>query len=415
MNAIERTMLYAMPLLLVIAEVVALATDRSVAPHHALNPLNYQPVFVATAFVVVLMTTRRAEVKPVLIVGLLFEALRLAFLGRHGIGLADTIWSSGLGFWYAALAVGGLQVIRSRGAARWQALDDVAIKFALPISIPMMGFALWMTTVSLTEVYDAYYYAFDGLLPVPMARILAEVFAGTPWLSSTMLVAYHGLIAVMGLYIVLQRTPDGRLSGYLLSRWLIAASLGYAFYYLMPGIGPRAALAFMWPTRMPDPNTIPLAVITNFSDAPRNLMPSLHMTWALLIAMAAARIGLAARIGAWVFLAATVASTLGLGEHYLIDLIVAVPFTVAVHGLASFTGAGEKWRARALAAAGGLAMTAGWLLAIRYGTDFLRGMPWLAPAMVIATVAASVGLLFLPRLVHPDFRAAPALPRMRTA
>ena len=49
MNAIERTMLYAMPLLLVIAEVVALATDRSVAPHHALNPLNYQPVFVATA------------------------------------------------------------------------------------------------------------------------------------------------------------------------------------------------------------------------------------------------------------------------------------------------------------------------------------------------------------------------------
>lgn len=415
MNAVERAMLYAMPLLMVIAEVVALATDRSVAPHHALNPLNYQPVFVATAFVVTLMTTRPAEVKPVLIVGLLFEALRLAFLGRHGIGLADTIWSSGLGFWYAALAVGGLQVLRSRGAARWQALDDVAIKFALPISIPMMGFALWMTTVSLTEVYDAYYYAFDGLLPVPMARILAEIFAGTPWLSSTMLVAYHGLIAVMGLYIVLQRTPDGRLSGYLLSRWLIAASLGYAFYYLMPGIGPRAALGFMWPTRMPDPNTIPLAAIANFSDAPRNLMPSLHMTWALLIAMAAARIGLAARIGAWVFVAATFASTLGLGEHYLVDLIVAVPFTVAVHGLASFTGAGEKWRARALAAAGGLAMTAAWLLAIRYGTDFLRGMPWLASAMVLATVAASVGLLFLPRLVRPVFRAAAALPRMRTA
>ena len=272
-----------------------------------------------------------------------------------------------------------------------------------------------MTTVSLTDVYDAYYYAFDGLLPVPMARILAEVFAGTPWLSSTMCVAYHSLIAVMGLYIMLQRGPDGRLSGYLLSRWLIAGCLGYAFYYLMPGIGPRAALGAMWPSRMPDPNTIPLAAIANFSDAPRNLMPSLHMTWALLIAMAAARIGLAARIGAWVFVAATVASTLGLGEHYLVDLVVAVPFTVAVHGLASFTGAGEKWRARAVAAAGGLAMTAGWLLAIRYGTEFLRGMPWLAPAMVLATVAASVGLLFLPRLVHPDFRAAPALPRMRTA
>ena len=404
-----------MPLLMVIAEIVALATDRSVAPHHALNPLNHQPVFTVTAVAVAAMTTRRAEVKQVLVIGLMLEACRLAFLGRHGIGLAGTIWSTGLGFWYATLAVSGLEFLRGRGATRWRALDDVAIKFALPISIPMMGFALWMTTVFLTDVYDAYYYAFDGLLPIPMARILAEVFTAHPWVSSTMLVAYHGLIAVMGLYIVLQRGPDGRLSGYLLSRWLIAGCLGYAFYYLMPGIGPRAALAFMWPTRMPDPNSIPLAVITNFSDAPRNLMPSLHMTWALLIAMAAARIGLAARIGAWAFLAATVASTLGLGEHYLVDLVVAVPFTVAVHGLASFAGAGEKCRARVLATIGGLAMTAAWLLAIRYGIDSLRGMPWLASAMVLATVAASVGLLFLPRLVRPAFRAAPALPRMRTA
>ena len=59
-------------------------------------------------------------------------------------------------------------------------------------------------------------------------------------------------------------------------------------------------------------------------------------------------------------------------------------------------------------------MTAGWLLAIRYGTEFLRGMPWLAPAMVLATVAASVGLIFLPRLVRPIFPSVPALLLMRT-
>lgn len=413
MNATERAMLYAMPLLMVIAEVVALAIDRSVAPHHALNPLNHQPVFVATAFAVTLMTTRRAEAKSVLIIGLLFEALRLAFLGWRGVGLPDTVWSTGLGFWFAALSVAGLQVRRSRGAARWQALDDAAIKLALPISIPMMGFALWLTAVSLTEIYDAYYYAFDGLLPVPAARILAESIVGTPWLWLSVSVAYHSLIAVVGLYIMLQRTPDGRLSGHLLSRWLLAACLGYAFYYCMPGIGPRIALAATWPSRMPDPNTIPLALITDLSNAPRNLMPSLHMTWALLIVLAAARMGLAARIGAWVFLAATVAGTLGLGEHYLIDLVVAVPFAVAVDRLASLTGAGKDRRADVLAAAGGLAMTVGWLLAIRFGIDFLRGVPWLASAMVLATFAASAVLLFLPRFVRPGFYSAPLLFPMR--
>ena len=60
-------------------------------------------------------------------------------------------------------------------------------------------------------------------------------------------------------------------------------------------------------------------------------------------------------------------------------------------------------------------MTAGWLLAIRYGIDFLRGIPWLVPPMAMATVTASVGLLFLPRLIRPVFHAAPALPFMRTA
>src|SRR5205085_8183990 len=61
----------------------------------------------------------------------------------------------------------------------------------------------------------------------------------------------------------------------------------------------------------------------------RNAMPSVHFACALLIWWNVARLSLRWRIAAALFLLLTVFATLGFGEHYLIDLIVAVPFSVA--------------------------------------------------------------------------------------
>jgi membrane-associated phospholipid phosphatase len=57
-------------------------------------------------------------------------------------------------------------------------------------------------------------------------------------------------------------------------------------------------------------------------------MPSMHLTWALLIAINARSLRL--RIGLWIYAAAMVVATLALREHYLIDLIAAVPYTLGV-------------------------------------------------------------------------------------
>ncbi len=91
---------------------------------------------------------------------------------------------------------------------------------------------------------------------------------------------------------------------------------------------------------------------------------------------------------------ATAIATLGVREHYLIDLVVAVPLTVAVHAGAGLLEQKEETKARLLAAFGGIAMTVAWLLVIRYGTASLRNAPEIASVLVLATLAASAWLFF---------------------
>jgi membrane-associated phospholipid phosphatase len=54
--------------------------------------------------------------------------------------------------------------------------------------------------------------------------------------------------------------------------------------------------------------------------------PSLHFAWALLVAAAAWNSGLWARAGGVAFAVFTMTATLGLGMHWLVDLIASLPF-----------------------------------------------------------------------------------------
>jgi hypothetical protein len=93
--------------------------------------------------------------------------------------------------------------------------------------------------------------------------------------------------------------------------WILAALLAPFFYLVFPAVGP--------------------AHISQL-DAPRNCMPSLHMTWCLLCAV---YITPRLRNAAAVFALLTAVSTLSTGEHYVIDLVAAVSFTFAICWLQS--------------------------------------------------------------------------------
>ncbi|HME07722.1 MAG TPA: phosphatase PAP2 family protein, partial [Bryobacteraceae bacterium] len=111
---------------------------------------------------------------------------------------------------------------------------------------------------------------------------------------------------------------------------------------------------------------------------PRNAIPSMQATWALLVWWSAWRLNWWARIVATLFLVLTLLSALGSGDHYVVDLVVAVPFTLGVEGLC---------RRRGYAAAGlGFGLTLGWFILLRSGFRLpAPGLGWLLVAGTILT------------------------------
>jgi hypothetical protein len=89
-------------------------------------------------------------------------------------------------------------------------------------------------------------------------------------------------------------------------------------------------------------------------------MPSVH-AMALLIFWHSRPWRLAVRIFAGALLLFTVLATLGFGEHYLIDLVVAVPFALTVETIATY-GSRQTFRLRIASAIAGTSMCAAWIL-----------------------------------------------------
>jgi hypothetical protein len=122
------------------------------------------------------------------------------------------------------------------------------------------------------------------------------------WFLSVVYIAI-GLVAAFPLCFTDRRSE-------LVRALVIASLLAPFFYWVFPAVGPA------W---IHDPT------------APRNCIPSLHLSWAFLLWIYA---GKPLRTPMLIFVVLTAAATLCLGEHYMIDLVAAVPFTAAACALA---------------------------------------------------------------------------------
>lgn len=145
-------------------------------------------------------------------------------------------------------------------------------------------------------------------------------------------VARHGAV-VVGLALVYYALPMAMAIAWVTEQSLKlrrAALLGgcfcFFFYVMFPAVGPghfdwaRGAVAEV--------------------GAPVNCMPSMHFTWSLLLALNARSAWLRGML--WIYAGLIAAATIGLREHYLVDLIAAVPYALAVEWIAGRLGAFSK-------------------------------------------------------------------------
>ena len=391
LNPAERLLLAIVPVVFVAMEGVARLVPGSVPPTRILSPFYNSLAFTLAAALIVLCLARRRDLLPLMALGALFELARMALALAKGVPLADSLSALGLGVWVAAMVLQLRQTVRTRGTERREALDLLLTQFALPAGIALTFFGNSIVRLLVPTTFDPSLYAIDGLLPVPVARLVARFAADHAWAYALLSVVYHGLFATFAAIILLDRRA-GNQPGKFVGLVLLIGLAGFLLYFIAPGTSPLTAFYEPYGGVLPDPAQVDLARFAAPASAPRNAMPSLHTTYALVMLIAAARFGAGWLSLAGLFTLLTVLATMALREHYVIDLVVAVPLALATTWfLAAFDR--ESPTARFLARAGlAFAIVLAWLLVVRLGTASLREVPWLASALVLATLAAAAAI-----------------------
>jgi hypothetical protein len=169
---------------------------------------------------------------------------------------------------------------------------------------------------------DLYIYQIDALMGFQPSFAMGRFLQQFPLVRTAAFYTYSSMpfamIAVMWLYI-----RKGWAAMPLVRSLTLNLFAALPVYLLVPVAGPQYAFA-SFPNVAPavSPHPIPIA-------APPNGLPSVHFSTAILIYLFARR-SLPGMVLAWLYLLLTFAATLGFGEHYLFDLVLALPYAFAI-------------------------------------------------------------------------------------
>ncbi len=292
----------------------------------------------------------------------------------------------------ASIAAIALRGVWTGGEEQWR----LALAFLFAVlsvgSNAVAGFAHNWTAKFTPKVLDLYLYCFDASLRVQFAFLMGRAYATWNWFRDPGMFAYLGFPIAVALVFAGQLVRDGRIVLSAMIAFLLTGPVGVIFYTMCPALGP----AYLFTSRYPwSPLTMDQAshLVLESLAIPglRNSMPSLHVAWVLLAWWYSVGLSFWERSIALFFVVFTVLATLGSGEHYVIDLIVACPFALFIYALSSFY---VPWsnRDRSLAAFVGLGITLVWIELLRFNVKIFwisPVIPWLA---CIATVAAVIFL-----------------------
>lgn len=260
--------------------------------------------------------------------------------------------------------------LRAREDARYRDLLITGLAAALigTLFLPILSL------FSSTPKYDLYLYAVDGTLGFSASFELGRALGRSTIFFWPLACVYDAMFVSMLLIYELHVIRKGEPK-----RVLAALALnlcgGFLLYFLLPACGPAYAFPSLFPQHAPSFDyRLHLLNLT----APPNAIPSLHTSTALLLLWFCRK---HPRAGAFAILnlICTLLATLASGEHYLIDLVVGVPFAACV-----FWASARAWKKAFV----WLTVTMGWMGMLRWEPYLLTASPLLLACLGSLTVIA---------------------------
>lgn len=236
------------------------------------------------------------------------------------------------------------------------------------------------------KALDLYLYSFDSSLHVQFAFLMGQAFAMWKWFSKLGLFFYIGLPFAFAVTYAGQVVRMGRKAIPIFAALFLVGPVGVLFYNLFPALGPIYLFLgrFPWhPLTTDQARRLflePVAIA-----GMRNGMPSLHMAWVLLAFWCSRGLSIYERSIAVAFVVFTVFATMGTGEHYFVDLIVAFPFAIFIQAVCA-TRLDWRDRRRYPSFLFGLIATLVWLAALRFAPNVFwmsAAIPWICCAVTV--------------------------------
>lgn len=327
---------------------------------------------------------------------LLALAFSAAFAGSYFLfhGKIGDYWGRTIGITGGFLGMGSLLLLAckwifaapSAKRAHFEILREASLIPLLCVcSIAAVALAIRFTPLT----YDRLLYAFDCKFGNPPSWVMGRLFRAHAWLFLACAYAYNSLPLGMAGCMWLRwkdRQNNVRAAADLLWMAVALGIAGFLLYQVCPAAGP----VYLFPKQFPYevPNAANLSINpAPMQPVPRNAMPSLHVAWMLLLAWNTRSRAWWIRLIAGAYLVLTALATLGLGEHYLADLMLAAPLVVAIQAACTRGGGAERW----IAGITGAAITLSWLIAFRTGAAMMvpgAAIWWLAALSWMIPMAA---------------------------
>ncbi len=345
----------------------------------------YLPFAIAGALVFFLRgAPSRWEIYAWLLISVIFvKVIHLSQIPFWVLRVASGFAVLGIG----ALLLLGLRAIWSERGARENAVALLVPALVLIIFIFVSGNVLRVSGSLNPQTEDAWLYALDGSLGFQPGFFVGKLMYNSIVLTRITMLTYLSLPFAMAVVCAWKiRIGARQISWNMLAVLSLAGVAGWLLYNVVPATGPIYAFGpdFPWhPLPYNDLFGFALHKMSIATNIPRNAMPSLHVGWALLLWWNSRDFPRLLRAALALYVLLTVVATLVSGQHYLVDLVVSLPFALAVQSAASDPVSKKPERITALVS--GAVLTAAWLLLVHYGVHLVLRSPIIPWGLMLTT------------------------------